>query len=167
MSYLNKWFNTKQTPQSAPIPGTSQVRNDNAGYVWAVDDWARLDRFLILGSEGGSYYASERKLTRENAEAVLRCIAADGARVVARIVEISEAGRAPKNDPALFALALAAKLGDEPTRRAAHRALPRVARIGTHLFHFAEYVKALGGWGRGTMRAFARWYTDMEAGRLC
>ena len=53
MTYLSKWFNFKKTPQSAPIPGTSQVRNDNAGYVWAVDDWARLDRFLILGSEGG------------------------------------------------------------------------------------------------------------------
>jgi 60 kDa SS-A/Ro ribonucleoprotein len=166
MTYLSKWFNMKKTPQSAPIPGSSQVRNDNAGYVWAVDDWARLDRFLVLGSEGGSYYASERKLTRENAEAVLRCIAADGARVVERIVAVSHAGRAPKNDPALFALALAAKLGDEPTRRAAHAALPQVARIGTHLFHFAEYVKGLGGWGRGTMRAFARWYNDMEAGRL-
>jgi 60 kDa SS-A/Ro ribonucleoprotein len=85
---------------------------------------------------------------------------------VSRIVDISDQGRAPKNDPALFALALAAKLGDVETRRAAFAALPRVARIGTHLFHFAEYVKALGGWGRGTMRAFARWYTDMEAGRL-
>ena len=163
---FTKWFNLKATPQTAPIPGTSQVRNSNAGYAWAVDDWARLDRFLILGSEGGSYYATERALTCDNAEAVLRCIDADGARVVARIVEISHEGRAPKNDPALFALALAAKLGDEPTRRAAHAALPRVARIGTHLFHFAEYVKALGGWGRGTMRAFARWYNDMEASRL-
>src|SRR5436190_7855663 len=85
MTYLSKWFNLKKTPQSQPIPGTAQVRNDNAGYVWAVDDWARLDRFLILGSEGGSYYASERALTRESAEAVLRCIAADGARVVERI----------------------------------------------------------------------------------
>ena len=111
MTYLSKWFNLKKTPQSAPIPGTSQVRNDNAGYVWAVDDWARLDRFLILGSEGGSYYATERKLTRDNAEAVLRCIAADGARVVARIVAISHEGRAPKNDPALFALALAREAG--------------------------------------------------------
>src|SRR6185295_160247 len=145
---------------------TSQIRNDNAGYVCAADDWARLDRFLILGSEGGTFYATERKLTRDNAEAVLRCIAADGARVVARIVEVSDEGRAPKNDPALFALALAAKLGDEPTRRAAFAALPRVARIGTHLYHFAEYIKALGGWGRGTMRAFARWYNDMDAGRL-
>ena len=166
MTYLSKWFNFKKTPQSAPIPGTSQVRNDNAGFVWSVDDWARLDRFLILGSEGGSYYATERKLTRENAEAVIRCIAADGARVVARIVAVSDEGRAPKNDPALFALALCAKLGDEPTRRAAFVALPRVARIGTHLYHFAEYIKALGGWGRGTMRAFARWYNDMDAGRL-
>jgi 60 kDa SS-A/Ro ribonucleoprotein len=166
MSYLSKWFNKNKTPQSAPIPGTSQVANSDGGFVFAVDDWTRLDRFLILGSEGGSFYASEQKLTRENAESVLRCLALDGRRVVERIVAISEAGRAPKNDPALFALALAAKLGDVDTRRAAFAALPRVARIGTHLFHFAEHVKALGGWGRGTMRAFARWYTEMEASRL-
>jgi 60 kDa SS-A/Ro ribonucleoprotein len=166
MSYLSKWFNTKKTPQSAPIPGTSQVANSGGGFAFAASDWTRLDRFLILGAEGGTYYASEQKLTRENAAGVLRCLALDGRRVVARVVEISEAGRAPKNDPALFALALAAKLGDVDTRRAAFAALPRVARIGTHLFHFAEYVKALGGWGRGTMRAFARWYTEMEAGRL-
>ena len=161
-----KYFSLKRTPPSEPIPGSGQVANDNAGYVWAVDDWTRLDRFLVLGTEGGTFYASERALTRENAEAVVRCIAADGARVVRRIVEVSVAGRAPKNDPALFALALAAKLGDIDTRRAAHAALPRVARIGTHLFHFAEFIKALGGWGRGTMRAFADWYNDMDAGRL-
>jgi 60 kDa SS-A/Ro ribonucleoprotein len=166
MSYLSKWFNKKKTPQSAPIPGTSQVPNSAGGFAFAVDDWARLDRFLILGAEGGSYYATERKLTRENAQAVLRCLQLDGRRVVNRIVAVSDEGRAPKNDPALFALALAAKLGDVETRRAAFAALPRVARIGTHLFHFAEYVKALGGWGRGTMRAFARWYTEMEASRL-
>jgi 60 kDa SS-A/Ro ribonucleoprotein len=166
MSYLSKWFSTKKTPQSARIRGSSQVPNSAGGFAFAVSDWTRLDRFLILGSEGGSYYATERALTRENAEGVLRCLALDGRRVVERIVEISDAGRAPKNDPALFALALAAKLGDVDTRRAAFAALPKVARIGTHLFHYAEYVKALGGWGRGTMRAFARWYTEMEAGRL-
>jgi 60 kDa SS-A/Ro ribonucleoprotein len=163
---LTKYFSFKKTPQSQPIPGRGQVMNDNAGYVWAVDDWTRLDRFLVLGTEGGTFYASERALTRESAEAVVRCIAADGARVVRRIVEVSSSGRAPKNDPALFALALAAKLGDVDTRRAAHAALPRVARIGTHLFHFAELIKATGGWGRGTMRAFADWYNDMDAGRL-
>jgi 60 kDa SS-A/Ro ribonucleoprotein len=163
---LTKYFSLKKTPQSQPIPGSGQVMNDNAGFAWAVDDWTRLDRFLVLGTEGGTFYASERALTIENAEAVVRCIAADGARAVRRIVEISGSGRAPKNDPALFALALAAKLGDLDTRRAAHAALPEVARIGTHLFHFAELIKAFGGWGRGTMRAFAGWYNDMDAGRL-
>lgn len=152
------------TTQREPLPG--QVPNSTGGFTFPVDDWTRLDRFLVLGSEGGSYYATERKLTRENAQAVIRCVAADGVRTVTRIVEISEAGRAPKNDPALFALAIAAKLGDVTTRKAAFAALPRVARIGTHLFHFAEYVKAFGGWGRGTAGAFARWYTEMPVSKL-
>ena len=124
------------------------MRNSAGGYAWAVDDWARLRRFLILGSEGGSYYAGEWKLTRENAEAVERCLAADGARTVATIVAISEAGRAPKNDPAVFALAMAAGAGDEATRKAALAALPRVCRTATHLFQFATFVEGFRGWGR-------------------
>ena len=58
-------------------------------------------------------------------------------------MRVSEEGRAPKNDPALFALAMAAGLGDEATRRAALEALPRVARTGTHLFQFAAFVEQL------------------------
>ena len=156
-------FATRVTPQHEPMPGAGQVPNSAGGYAWAIDDWARLDRFLILGNEGGSYYANERTLTVENAGAVLRCIASDGVRVVARIVEVSEAGRAPKNDPALFALALAAAHGDLATRRAAFAALPRVCRIGTHLFHFAAYVEGFRGWGRGLRRAVGGWYNSQPA----
>ena len=54
MSYLKR-HGTKRVPQWAPLRG--QVQNSNAGYAWPVDDWSRLRRFLILGSEGGSYYA--------------------------------------------------------------------------------------------------------------
>src|SRR4051794_6268111 len=103
--------NRNNTPQNQPMPGTSQVPNSAGGFAWAVDDWTRLDRFLVLGSEGGTYYITEQALTVENAKAVIRCIEADGPRTVARIVEISEVGRAPKNDPAVFALALCATLG--------------------------------------------------------
>jgi 60 kDa SS-A/Ro ribonucleoprotein len=163
---FQKYFATRQTPQSLPIPGAGQVPNSAGGYAWAVDDWARLDRFLVLGTEGGTFYIGERKLTVENAEAVRRCIAADGLRVVRRIVEVSEAGRAPKNDPALFALAMAAGLGDTATRQAAMAALPQVARIGTHLFHFLAYAEAFRGWGRGLRRAVAHWYTAMPAEKL-
>ena len=73
------------------------------------------------------------------------------------------AGRAPKNDPALFALAIAAGLGDVETKAAVWAALPQVARTGTHLFHWLKYLKAFRGWGRGVRRAVAGWYTAKPA----
>lgn len=155
-----KKIGTRETPQSEKILGSAQVPNSAGGFAWPVTDMVRLDRFLILGTEGGSYYSAERPLTLENAEAVLRALSADGPAVVRRVVEISEAGRAPKNDPAIFVLALAASRGDEATRRAAFEALPRVCRTGTHLLHFAQFAEGFRGWGRGLRRAIADWYTQ-------
>ncbi len=151
------------TPQAEPIPGSTQVPNSAGGFAWPVDKWVRLDRFLVLGTEGGTFYVGERALTREAAQSVVDCVAEDGVRVVRRIVEISAAGRAPQNDPALFALAIAAGLGDAPTKAAVWEALPRVARTATHLFHWLQYVKAFRGWGRGVRRAVAEWYTAKPA----
>lgn len=165
MSHLKR-HGTRRAPQWAPIPGTGQVPNSAGGFAWEVDDWGRLRRFLILGSEGGSDYASEWPLTRENAQAVERCIREDGCRAVAEIARVSEAGRAPKNDPALFALAMAAGLGDEATRRAALEALPRVARTGTHLFGFVTFVDQFRGWGRSLRRAVGGWYAGRPVDAL-
>jgi 60 kDa SS-A/Ro ribonucleoprotein len=125
-----------------------------------------LDRFLILGTEGGTYYVREQELTIRNAEAVMRCIDADGPRVVNRVVEISKAGRAPKNDPALFVLAMASGADVEITRKAALEALPRVARIGTHLFHFMEYAKHFRGRGRAFKTSLQKWYNDKDPAKL-
>jgi 60 kDa SS-A/Ro ribonucleoprotein len=161
-----KIFNRRATPQSQPIPGSAQVRNSAGGYSWAVDDWTRLDRFLILGAEGGTYYIKERELVKQNHDALVRCIKQDGVRAVNRIVEISDAGRAPKNDPAIFALALVVTHGDAPAKAHAFANLGKVCRIGTHLFHFAEYVNAMRGWGRGLRHAVGNWYTDRAADDL-
>lgn len=157
MNYLKDTGVGRTTPQSEPMR-SDQVPNSAGGFSWPVDDWVRLDRFLILGSEDGSYYTGQRALTRENAEATLRCIKADGPRAVATIVSVSDGGRAAKNDQAIYALAMAAKLGNEPTRRLAFDALPLVARIGTHLFMFCDFIEQFGGWGRSTRRAIRAWY---------
>ena len=146
-----------QTPQHRPMR-PDQVPNSAGGYAWEVDPWTLLDRFLILGTEGGTFYVSERSLTVENARTVVKLIDQDGLRVVERTAEVSEQGRAYRNDAALFVLALAFALGDEDTRRAAREALPRVARIGTHLFTFLDTVGEMRGWGRGLRRAVADWY---------
>jgi 60 kDa SS-A/Ro ribonucleoprotein len=159
-------FNRRITPQSQPIPGSNQVRNSGGGFSWEVDDWTRLDRFLILGAEGGTYYITERDLVKQNHEAIVRCIKANGVRAVNRIVEISDAGRAPKNDPAIFALALAVTHGDAQAKAHAFASLNKVCRIGTHLFHFAEYVNAMRGWGRGLRNAVGDWYVYRGADDL-
>lgn len=155
-------FSTKRTSQNQPIPRSTQVPNNAGGYAWQIDDWTRLDRFLILGTEGGTYYVSEQDLTVKNAESVLRCLEMNGSRVVDRVVEISVSGRAHKNDPALFVLALAASCGNDQVRRYALESLTAVARTGTHLFTFLEYVQAFRGWGRGLREAVAGWYTRKD-----
>src|SRR5919109_4522610 len=133
MSYLKR-HGTGRVPQWVPILGSDQVPNSAGGFAWAVDDWTRLRRFLILGSEGGSFYAGEWTLTRENATAVWRCVENDGARAIREIVAVSADGRAVKNDAAIFALAMAASATEDATRQAALQALPDVCRTGTHLF---------------------------------
>ena len=160
----SKHVNETKTSQRNQAKDT-QAENNAGGFSFVVDDWTRLDRFLILGTEGGSYYASERKMTRGNAKCVASLIKKDGVKVVERVVAISTQNRAPKNDPALFVLAMCAKKGDDATRKAAWAALPKVARIGTHLFNFATDMEAFGGWGRATQRAFSNWYLDKPVGR--
>lgn len=155
---------TSPATQQEVLPG--QVKNSAGGASFAVDDWVRLERFLILGSEGGSYYATERALTRENAKVVEHLVKTDGPRLVEAVATLSESGRAPKNDPAILALAMAARLGDAATRAAAFAALPRVCRTGTHLYHFVDFADKLGGWGSGFRRALARWFNAKSVSDL-
>jgi len=168
MQKLHKHYSTKKTAQSQAIPGREKemVKNAAGGYGFQIDKWKRLERFLVLGTEGGTYYTNERALTIDNARSVEACIREDGKRVVDTIIEISDQGRAPKNDPALFALAICSGMGDAKTKRYALDEIPKVARIGTHLFHFVEYMKAFRGWSRSNRRAIANWYNSMDPARL-
>ena len=67
---------TKNTPQSQPIPGreTEMVPNSAGGFTFTVSSWAQLERFLILGSEGNTYYTSGTKLTEQNAQNIIKLI---------------------------------------------------------------------------------------------
>ena len=165
MKYLTS-HGRRKTPQWVPITGAGQVPNSAGGHAWAVDVWRRLRRFLILGSEGGSFYAGEWRLTAQNATALERCLEADGPRAVAEIVAVSRDGRAAKNDAAIFALAMASAAKDEATRKAALDALPHVCRTATHLFRYATLVEGFRGWGRALRRAVGRWYVDRDADAL-
>ncbi len=153
-------------PQSEPLTA-SQIQNNAGGFVFALDDWARFDRFLVLGSDAPTYYQTARSLTRENAACVSRCFSQDPGRAAGRIAEVSSGGRAPKNDAAIFALAIGASHVDVRARQEALAEVPFVCRTSTHLFQFVDNCRALGrGWGRGLKRAVARWYETKDAKKL-
>jgi 60 kDa SS-A/Ro ribonucleoprotein len=159
---------SQMTPQSEPIPGSNQqLNNTGVGYSFVVDDMTRLTRFLVLNSAGGTFYVGERELTKQNLSAVEALLKAGrGKEVVDKIIEISHAGRAVSNDPALFALARCCAADDQDVRRYAYDALPKVARTGTHLLHFVEYVKQFRGRGRTHRRAIRAWYQEKSVESL-
>ena len=167
MAKYAKHIANPETPQKEQAKIT-QVQARNGGFVFKVNDWKRLDRFLITGNEKGSYYASERQLTVENYDCILRCLKLDSKRTVDRIVTISDEGRAVKNDPALFALAVCSVQGDEVTRAYANKVMPKVARFSTAFFTYVDAVISMkdGRKGKGLLRAIGRWYTGRDAVNL-
>ena len=150
-------ISTRHTPQTERAD-ERQEKNNAGGYSFTIDDMARLRRFLVLGTDGGTYYTNQADLTKDNAQVVLDLARTGTTDLVAEIVAVSQAGRAPKQNPTLFALAAACSLGDDDGRKTALAALPLVARTGTHLFLFARYVEQFRGWGRGLRRAVGNWY---------
>lgn len=161
---------TPQTQKAAK----GQKRNNAGGYSFKADDWTRLNRFLILGSESPTYYQSAQKLTKQNANVVEKLIKkGEGKKVVDTAVEISNQGRAYKNGPALFVLALAASYTSKDdsayateVRQYAFENLHKVARIGTHLFEFVAYADSLRGWGKAFQKAIANWYNNKPAEKV-
>lgn len=158
---------TRRTPQSEPDPAVASRQKLNAagGYAFQLSDEAKIHRFLTLGTTGGTYYTSERELTKANTEVVLAAARDRGEWLAAQAYQISITGRAPKQNPAIFALAAVAGLGDETARKVALAHVPFVCRTGTTLFLFARYVEQFRGWGRGLRRAVGEaWYTlaDVE-----
>lgn len=158
-------ISTRRTPQSQPAD-PCQARNKAGGYTFTVTPEQRLRRFLTLGTDSGTYYTSPAELTRDNANTVIDMADTDHKLLVNTIVDVSTRGAAPRQNPTLFALAVAASHGTDSERRYALDQLANVARTGTHLFLFAQYVEQFRGWGRGLRRAVADWYTSKPADSL-
>lgn len=163
----------RNTTTSSPLSGRNDmVVNNSSGYVFNAGDFERVERFLILGSEGGSYYAGQQDLTKQNVDCIWRALDEDAFRVIGLIREISKSGRAPKNDPALFALAMASAYGlnrmgspassdwANAVRRSAYEAVQDVCRTSTHLFTYLSYSKLFRGMGSGLRKAISKWYLD-------
>ncbi|XP_058034074.1 RNA-binding protein RO60 isoform X1 [Ahaetulla prasina] len=143
----------------------NQLSNSEDECGWQVTDMTRLRRFLCFGSEGGAFYVKEQKLSFESVDALLRLIeSGKGYEAVQEIKTFSQEGRAAKQDPVLFALAICSQCSDAKTKQEAYKAVPEICRIPTHLFTFIQFKKDLkegmncGMWGRALRKAVSVWY---------
>ncbi len=156
MSALKKFVSTPATQAEKARP--DQVRNNAGGYVFQVSEVSRLERFLILGTDGGTYYVGERDLTAANVDFIRNMIVRDPQTVLATTVAVSKEGRAYRNDAAIFVLALLLSEAPAEFKAQVIEAVPSVVRIATHVFTLAEFIKGLGGWGRAKRKAIAKWF---------
>lgn len=150
-----------KTPQSQPIPGKTMVKNSAGGYSFAVTNQEMLERFLLIGSEEGTYYVDKQALTVENANSIINYIKTDGLTVLNTVVDVLKNKKAPKVDPSVFVLALLSAHGTPEVKKAVYAAipLPGVLNTATQLFMFLANVQNLRGWSRGLRTAVAKWYT--------
>lgn len=163
MSYLDVLNKAKQTQ---PIVGKDMKKNNAGGYGFGITPQEQLERFILLGSYGGTFYLSELQLTEENAKAIIDYIKKDGLSVLSTVVDFAKGGKAPKADSGLFVLALCAKYGNEECKKLTYKAIKDVCITATHLFTFVSYVKALRGFSRGLRKGISDWYLSKNANQL-
>ncbi len=149
----------KVTPQTVRA-NKREVKNSAGGFVFKTGKLEQFKRFLILGTEGGTYYATPQDITKTNVTNMRKVFKEYGTEAVDLIVDVSVNNRAPKVQPALFALAVASSDDRKDVREAAFAAIPKVCRTYTHLATYVSYVKTFRGLGTGITKAIARWYTD-------
>jgi len=152
---------TPQTVRSDP----REVMNNAGGFVYGLNEFDRLRRFLILGADGATFYVSKREMVAGNYEAILTALRSDAERAIDIIVDVNVNGLAHKVDPQIFALAVASVDKRVAVRSLALSRLGDICRIPTHLFMFLQYRKQLGGkWGSLIRKVVGEWYSrDIHA----
>lgn len=157
---------TPQTEKAAK----GQKKNNAGGYTFTVDALDRIKRFLILGSED-TFYQSGAKLSLQNATTLQKYVSAASLEetrdLIDIIVAVSVEGRAAKQQPALFALALTIATTEFPeAKNYGYSKLGEVARTGTTLFEFAGFLSQFQRFGSGAQKALASWYTSKTTQQL-
>ena len=163
MSYISKAA-VKPTPQSEALDDR-QVQNSAGGFTYKIEPTTLLERFLMLGSESGSYYATAQKLTKHNANNVINIVKRDGINAINLAEKFWNENRAPRSEPVFFVLACAFIYGDAVTKQYAKTKVPTMIRTGGQLLDFVATTIELkgGGMGQCFKKAVAEWYNSRKS----
>lgn len=172
VSNLNN-IGTSATGQQIPRKSHENlmVKNSADGYTYTISDEDLIDRILILGTSSNTYYSSAEKLTADSMESIKRMLnEGKGQMLVEHVSNVYESGRAPKQDPTFFVLALLTQ-SDVPleVRKSALQIVSRM-RTFTQLYSWVALKKQLAnghkGFGRATRSALLELFKSKTGKQL-
>lgn len=182
--YLHNRTNESK-PQSVTTKLAGQIYNSDGGAVYAVSQNQLVCRFLILGSEGSSYYASQADKLDLALGAVESIVKNDPYAALATLKDVAETHAAAKKTPSILLLAHLVSHTDLKVRQAAYELLPVVLETPTMFYDFMEFIKHSGthtgrnaktgkleqksgvrGMGTGFMNALRVWWNDRDNNTL-
>jgi 60 kDa SS-A/Ro ribonucleoprotein len=112
MSTAKSYTNIKcvvTSGQMAPRVGHEDImiKNSSGGFTYKISDEEMINRILILGTNSNTYYSSAEKLTNDAIEFIKKMVLeGNGLFLIEKLKEVYVSGRAPKQDPLFFVLAL-------------------------------------------------------------
>ncbi|KAJ3108351.1 60 kDa SS-A/Ro ribonucleoprotein [Phlyctochytrium planicorne] len=139
ISYVNPVF------YNQPLAEAALTRNNAGGACFQISATKRLMRFLILGTEGGTFYVGEKRLTMSNIHSVMEMLKdGRGSQIVRMVKDVSLGGRAARQEIGVLFLAMCARFGEGQAKDEAYRAVVDVCRTPTLLFLFVKFIGMLG-----------------------
>lgn len=166
MRIYGQTVSNKKVPQTQPLFGKNMILNNAGGYVFKVDPQVLLERFLTIGTEGGTYYVNEQKLTQENAVQIIDYIKLGGSKVLDTVVNFATNNRAPKADPGIFVLALVLTYANQEVKQNAYSEIVNICRTTTQLFMLLANLKELRGWSAGLRKGVAAFYLKKSSSEV-
>ncbi len=145
------------------------IQNAEGAYVFEISNTKRAERFLVLGSEKGTYYVNKETLTAKCIESFDNLLKTEkGSKELADlIVKISDGGLAPSNKPCVFAVAYC-YLNADKNRKIFEDIVNKVCRYSTDFYSFVDSVLLMNGkkWNRSLRRIVSNWYNKFDANGL-
>jgi 60 kDa SS-A/Ro ribonucleoprotein len=157
-------------------PKEEMVKGYGGGYAFKTKLFDQVRRWLILGSDSNTYYATPQELTRANVPFALKALKENPRRYIDLIVEVRQKGLSPKRDTCIFAYALAFTDGSIAAKAHARNNVSKVLRTGDDIANFVSMIAGekvdgkrrnyMRGWGRAFRTTTAKWYEERDLQNL-
>ena len=140
--------------------------------VFIVSDKEMFKRFIMLGSENGTYYIGKEELTTQHVICLENMIRMNWKDIIGIMSEFCN--RVYKQDSLIYALArCCAEFGNRSLREEAYKLLPTICKTPTHLFMFVDMYERVSkslhgstGWNKMHKRSVSLWYLNTPISTL-